>query len=52
MKLLEEMPKVPKVPKMPKVNVSYLFYENRNSRQVVISLFWFLAFHTASVNDL
>jgi hypothetical protein len=50
MKLLEKMPKVPKLPKMPrrgvgpygpeaKVNVFYLFYENRNSRQVVISLF-------------
>ena len=58
MKLLEEMPKVPKMPKAVRprgsrqVNVFYLFYENRNSRQVVISLFWFLAFHTASVNDL
>ena len=33
------MPKVSKLPKMPKVNVFYLFYENRNSRYVVISLF-------------
>jgi hypothetical protein len=47
-KLAKKMPKVPKLPKMPKavrprgsrqVNVFYLFYENRNSRQVVISLF-------------
>jgi hypothetical protein len=28
---------MPKMPKMPKVNVFYLFYENKNSRYVVIS---------------
>ncbi len=37
--VFEGMPKLPKVPKMPKVNVFYLFYENRNAREVVISLF-------------
>jgi hypothetical protein len=30
---------VPKLPKMPKVDVFYLFYENRNTREVVILLF-------------
>ncbi len=47
MKLLEKVPKLPKIPRRgvgpygpeAKVNVFYLFYENRNSRQVVISLF-------------